>query len=374
MLAKRAFTRWLPRWAGGAASGYVAAPLSTLLATAGSWLAFGPRQLADAVMVYLLSIVLVSLRFGYGPSLLAAVLSVLAFDFFFIPPLLTFAVQDLSHVVTFGVMLFVALVISGLNQRVLAQAEAATRAQLQVETEQMRSSLLSSVSHDLRTPLAVVTGAASALLQDGVDAATRRELSETILQEARRLERLLRNLLDMTRLEAGAVVVKKEWQPLEEVVGSALNRLEEALAGRPLSIALASDLPLVPLDAVLIQQLLINLLENALKYTPAGSPLEIRASAVKASDGAPGVELALADRGPGIPAGQELRIFDKFQRLSGAEGVGVGLGLAICKAIAVAHGGTISVRNRAGGGAEFRLTLPVTGKPPTLEVMDRTLP
>ena len=350
------------------------AAVSALLATAISWLAFGPRQLADAVMVYLLSIVLVSLRFGYGPSLLAAVLSVLCFDFFFIPPLLTFAVQDLSHVVTFAVMLFVALVISGLNQRVRAQAAAATRAQLQVETEQMRSSLLSSVSHDLRTPLAVVTGAASALLQGGIDATTRRELTETILQEAQRLERLLRNLLDMTRLEAGAVVVKKEWQPLEEVVGAALNRLEEALTGRPLSIALAPDLPLVPLDAVLVQQLLINLLENALKYTPAGSPLELRAHAAKTSDGALGVEIVLADRGSGIPAGEERRIFDKFQRLRGADGVGVGLGLAICKAIAMAHGGTISVSHRAGGGAEFRLFLPITGEPPALEVADRTLP
>jgi len=285
-----------------AASAVLAAGSSSLLATAVSRAAFGPDQLADAVMIYLLSIVLVSLRFGYGPSLLAAVLSVLCFDFFFVPPLYTFRVHDLSHVVTFAVMFFVALVISGLTQRVRAQAverahlaDEAQRVQLQMETEQMRSSLLSSVSHDLRTPLAVVTGAASSLLQDSIDAATRVELTETILEEAQRLDCLVRNLLDMTRLEAGAVRVNKEWQPLEEVVGSALSRMEDALAGRQVLTDLAPDLPLVPLDAVLVQQLFVNLLENALKYTPAQSPIEIRAYARAA-----GVEIIVADRGPGI--------------------------------------------------------------------------
>ena len=491
---------------------YLAAATSVLMATAISWSAFGPRHLADAVMVYLLAIVLVSLRFGYGPSLLAAVLSVLCFDFFFIPPFYTFAVRDLSHVVTFGVMFMVALVISGLTQRVRAQAEAAglreqrtaslyalsrelaatlqvediaqiatrhlfdalgmeaalfvpnaerssvvalqggrhalhvndsergvaawvwgnerpagsgtdsfpgaralyvpllasrgkvavlgvrlvtglgpmspeTRqhlaafgnqiasaiertelagvaqwAQLQMETEQMRSSLLSSVSHDLRTPLAVMTGAASTLLEDAIDAPTRRELTESILQEALRLNRLVRNLLDMTRLQAGAVRINKEWQPLEEVVGSALNRMEDALADRAVTTQLAADLPLVPLDAVLIEQVLVNLLENAVKYTPAHSPLEIRA---RASPG--GVEVVVADRGPGIPTGEERRIFDKFYRVNSDQGGGVGLGLAICRAIVMAHGGQLTVANREGGGAEFRFQLPVDGPPPLLE-------
>jgi len=440
---------------------------------------------------------------------------VLCFDFFFIPPFYTLAVHDLSHVVTFGVMFMVAIVISGLTQRVRAQAEAADQreqrtaslyalsrelaaakevegiaqiaalhlfealgvdtalfvasaertavralqiaqhglsindqeqrtaqwswqherpagfatdslpsaratylpllasrgkvavlavhaaeptrllnpetrqhlaafahqiasaiertelageaqwAHLQMETEQMRSSLLSSVSHDLRTPLAVMTGAASSLLEDEIDAPTRRELTETILQEALRLNRLVRNLLDMTRLEAGAVRVNKEWQPLEEVVGSALNRMEEALAGRQVLTELPPDLPLVPLDAVLIQQLLVNLLENAVKYTPAGSPLEIRARKQPA-----GVEVIVADRGPGIPPGEEARIFQKFYRVSGGQGGGVGLGLAIGRGIAMAHGGQLVVVNRNGGGAEFRFRLPVDGEPPAPEAPD----
>ena len=345
---------------------------SALLATAIAWSAFGPQQLADTVMVYLLGVVLVSLRFGYGPSLLAAVLSVLCFDFFFIPPLYTLAVHDLTHIVTFGVMFLVAIVISGLTQRVRAQAEAAGklaaevhRTQLQMETEQMRSSLLSSVSHDLRTPLAVMTGAASSLLEDAIDAPTRRELTETILQEALRLNRLVRNLLDMTRLEAGAVQVKKEWQPLEEVVGSALTRMEDALSGREVRTDLPADLPLVPLDAVLIQQVFVNLLENAVKYTPAGSPLEIRAWAREG-----GVELVVADRGPGIPPGEEARIFDKFYRVAGGQGGGVGLGLAICRGIVMAHGGQLFVVDRAGGGAEFHFRLPVEGAPPLPDAPD----
>jgi len=241
----------------------------------------------------------------------------------------------------------------------------AQRAQLRMETEQMRSSLLSSVSHDLRTPLAVVTGAASSLLEDEIDTDTRRELTETILQEAQRLNRLVRNLLDMTRLEAGAVHVNKEWLPLEEVVGAALNRVEDALAGRQVVTDLPADLPLVPVDAVLVQQLLVNLLENALKYTPAESPLEIRARMH-----AGGVEMVVADRGPGIPPGEEQRIFDKFYRIGGARGGGVGLGLAICKGIVRAQGGQIFVMNRPGGGAEFHIYLPVDGAPLAPEAPD----
>ena len=359
MTERRVESKQEPRPASSGALAYAAAASSSLVATAIAWSAFGPPQLADTVMVYLLGVVLVSLRFGYVPSLLCAVLSVLCFDFFFIPPLFTFAMRDLSHIVTFGVMFLVALVISGLTQRVRAEAAAAQRAQVLIETEQMRSSLLSSVSHDLRTPLAVMTGAASTLLEDAIDANTRRELTESILLEAQRLNRLVRNLLDMTRLEGGALRVQKEWQPIEEVVGAALNRLEEALSGRAVVIDLPGDLPQVPLDAVLIEQVLVNLLENAIKYTPAGSPLEVRARTVPGA-----VQLCVADRGPGIPALDQPRIFDKFYRVGGAPVGGAGLGLAICRGIIMAHGGRLFVENRVGGGAEFKLQLPIDGTPP----------
>jgi two-component system sensor histidine kinase KdpD len=236
-------------------------------------------------------------------------------------------------------------------------ADEAQQARLQIETEQLRNSLLSSVSHDLRTPLAAITGAASSLMDDEaeLEPATRHEMAQAIYEEANRLNRLLRNLLDMTRLESGALQVNRESQPLEEVIGAALSRLEEALADRVVNIQLPDDLPFVPIDSVLIEQVFINLLENALKYTPPDRPIDLSAS----TDGTV-VILAVADHGPGLPVGDEQRIFEKFYRARAAQnGSGVGLGLTICRGIIEAHGGRIWAENRSGGGAVFRFTLPI---------------
>jgi two-component system sensor histidine kinase KdpD len=490
---------------------YLASLAAALGASALSWALFGRRQLADVVMIYLLGIILVSLRFGFGPSIAAAVASVLLLDFLFVPPYLSFAVSDFQHIVMFAVMFVVAVVISNLTRRVRVQADearyrerrtaslygvsrdlAATRATqnlanvaaqhvhdvfeakvtvwletadgqlanvvtgdlafeadekeqgvvewvfandkpaghgtetlpsegalyvplrgaqgkvgilgvrpndprrfedaeqrtlldvfasqiasalersrfaeqaqkatLQIEAERMRSSLLSSVSHDLRTPLSVITGAASALLQpdSSLMPAARRDLAETIHEEARRLDRLVRNLLDMTRLASGAVKVAKEWQPIEGVIGAALGRLEEQLQGRKVDVRLPPDLPPVPIDGILIEQVLINLLENAAKYSPGNSPIDI--SATRRGDH---LVVEVADRGPGIPRELMDRIFEKFYRLprEGAGG-GAGLGLAICRGIVEAHGGRIWAENREGGGASFRFTTPIEGPPP----------
>jgi two-component system sensor histidine kinase KdpD len=478
-------------------AGIVAAVAMVGVSTTLGKLLFGESQLADVVMIELLGIVLVSLRWGLWPSVVAAMLSVLALDFYFIPPFHTFGVSEVHHIATFGVMLLVAVVISGLTMRIRDQAEAsrerelrtaslyslsaalarakttdevanagaqhvrdvfggaavvlvadssgklapagdadasfvsegaaewtsqhgrpagtgtdtlpsagalyvplegagvlastgsveshdrrqhltafarqisgalertrlsesARAAQLRVETEQLKNSLLSSVSHDLRTPLAVITGAASTLLRGKIDAEARDDLTETVLSEAERLNRLVRNLLDMTRLEAGAVEVKKEWQPIEEAVGAALERV--ALGDRPIVTQLAADLPLVPYDSVLLQQVLVNLLENAAKYTPEGSEITI---SVRLS-GAAEIEIEVADRGPGLPKGEEAAIFSKFYRAGKGRG-GVGLGLTICQGIVTAHGGRIWGETRAGGGAAFRFTLPIEGSPPVLE-------
>jgi two-component system sensor histidine kinase KdpD len=501
-------------------------PVPSLLAALGvpalctgvTLLVFGRDQLPDVVMIYLLGIMLVSSRFALSASVLAAFASVAAFDFFFVPPYLTFAVADFRHATTFIVMFLVAVVISGLTQRIRKQAltarerelrtaslyelsrelsearethdvigvgsrqlehvfqsrtavfipeaggrlarayatpgseeaserelsvaqwvwnnqreaglgtgtlpggptlyvpltasgdvvgvlaltpaepqgleqveqrrrldafaaqmalaierarlaEETERARREIEAEQLRSSLLSSVSHDLRTPLAVITGSTSTLLQggSGIAEATRQDLLKTVLEEAERLNRLIRNLLDMTRLESGAVKVKKEWLPLEELVGSALNRLDARLAGREVHVELAADLPLVACDAVLIEQTLINLLENAAKYSSG-------ALDISATVGAGEVVVEVADLGPGVPAGQEQRIFDKFQR-AGREGPeGVGLGLTICRAIVSAHGGRIWVENRVNGGASFKFALPMEGEAPQLPVSEPNEP
>lgn len=238
----------------------------------------------------------------------------------------------------------------------------AQRAQLAVERERVLNALLSSVSHDLRTPLASITGAASTLLEGGaaLSPAMRTDLAETVHEEAARLDRLVANLLDMTRLTAGAVTAKKEWQPLEEAVGSALARLDARLGGRRVDVRLPDDLPPVPIDAVLIEQVLINLLDNALKHTPAGAPLSLSASA-----GGGEVTVRVDDEGPGVPAADAERVFDTFYRGSAtATAAGAGLGLAICRGVVAAHGGRIWVEPGPGAGASFRFTLPLGGAPP----------
>lgn len=469
---------------------------------------------ANLIMLYLLGVVSVATRFGRGPSILASVLSVAAFDFFWVPPFLTFAVADTQYLVTFAVMLLVALVISNLTAGGRLQAKiarhrerrtaalyamsrelAGTRgeenllkiavrhisevfasqvavlvpdaagritypkaasvtgsllgadlgvaqwvydhrqraglgadtlpgadalylplsgagdifgvlavlpadprrvflpeqlhlletfteqvalaierarlateaqdAQLKTETERLRNSLLSAISHDLRTPLAVIAGSSSSLIEGGnhIDEATRTELSQTVYDEAQRMSHLVNNLLDMTRLQSGAIQLNKQWYPLEEVIGSVLNRLRDHLADYPVTVNLPADLPLVQLDGVLIEQALINLLENAAKYAPPGTRIEIGAEVE--SDN---IVLSVADNGSGFPPGDEERVFDKFYRAQSESATGgVGLGLTICRAIVDAHGGKIWAGNRPSGGAVFRFSIPITETPPAIE-------
>jgi two-component system sensor histidine kinase KdpD len=233
---------------------------------------------------------------------------------------------------------------------------------VRAKAEEMRSSLLSAVSHDLRTPLAAITGAATSL-GSGVSEEARTELLETLVEEAERLERLVANLLEMTRLDSGEVRLKRAWVPLEEMVGSALARLEKRIGDRQVQVALGGA-PLVSVDPVLFEQVFVNLLENALKYTPAESAIEIRATAREAQ-----VEIEVGDRGAGLAPGTERRIFEKFFRGAHPGVGGVGLGLPICKAIVEAHGGTIAAENRPGGGTVFRVILPVPSEAPSISAL-----
>ena len=499
-----------PRRRGWSAYGQATAVVA--LCTALAWAMFPYFESANIIMVYLLGVVSVAARSTRGPSILASVLSVAAFDFFFVTPYYTFAVSDTQYFVTFAVMLVVALVISGLTIRIRTQAESARQrerrtaalyamsrelasvrgldnilsaairhiaevfrsqvvillpdasrrpaiqtglpaqfemdstemgvsqwvyehrqmaglgtstlpgakalylpllasrgtlgvlgvrptetraleapeqlhqletfasqtalaiertqlaaeaqaAQVRAEAERLRNALLSSVSHDLRTPLATIMGSASSLLENGThfQRGTWQDLLQSILDEAERLNRLVGNLLDMTRLEAGTLAVKKEWLPLEEIVGTALARMEKRFGNRPITTHVPADFPLVHIDGLLIEQVLINLLDNGLKYTPRGSGIDISASV---SDGTVTVEVA--DRGPGFSPGEEERIFDKFYRGQTADSRGAGLGLAICRAIVEAHGGKIWAENRPDGGAVFRFTLPAKEPPPEM--------
>lgn len=468
----------------------------------------------NLVMVYLAGVVFVAARFGRGPSMLAAILSVAAFDFLFVPPYLTFAVRDTQYLIVFAFMLGIGLLISSLVSRIrqhadlsrerelhtatlyrasrefgqaveveemvriaegkigellgaevwvllpdetgrlvpgpgitssfplsdkergVAQwvfehakmagkstgtlpgaealyvpltgsrgvrgvlgifrphpadawnpeqvhllealagqmasvlersslAEEAQQARLRGEAERLRNAVLSSVSHDLRTPLAAVAGAASSLLEDesALDPATRRELLQSILEEAERLNRLVNNLLSVSRLESGALELRRDWHALEEVVGSALQYFEKRLRDRPVEVRLPRDLPLLYLDDVMMEQVLLNLLDNAIKHAPSDGPIELEAKAGKGE-----VLVTVADSGPGIPSGEEELIFERFRRgakEARSSGVGVGLGLAICRGIVEAHGGRIWARNRQEGGAVFTLSLPVGEQPRT---------
>jgi two-component system sensor histidine kinase KdpD len=237
---------------------------------------------------------------------------------------------------------------------------AAEAARMEVQTEQMRSSLLSAVSHDLRTPRASITGAASTLRsqEDRLSAETRRELLDSISEEAERLSRLVSNLLDMTRLESGGVELRRDFYPLEEIVGSALARMESQLDGRPVVTRLPADLPVIHADDVLLGQAILNLLENAIKYTPPGSAIDIAAQ----QEGAQ-VLLTVRDHGPGFQAEEQERIFEKFYRGKSKAARGAGLGLAICRAIIDAHGGRIEAANHPEGGALFRIHLPLEKTP-----------
>ncbi len=258
---------------------------------------------------------------------------------------------------------------AGLIAIALERANLETEAdqiRLDIETERLRSSLLSAVSHDLRTPLSVVTGASSTLLEgdQSLTPEVRRELAASILEESERLNRLVANLLDMTRLQAGALEVRKQWQPIEEVVGAALARTSRQLKDRPVTTDVAADLPFAPLDDLLIQQVLVNLLENAARYTPPGTPIEISA---RHEDGT--IVIEVADRGPGLPPNDPNRLFEKFYRVGDSKTrTGTGLGLAICRGIVQLHGGKIVAANRPGGGAVFRFTLPLEGEPPTVAI------
>ncbi|MDB6012921.1 MAG: kdpD [Gammaproteobacteria bacterium] len=484
---------------------YAWALITTAVCTAVAFPLYPRFELSNLVMVYLLGVTVAGLRLGRAPAILSATLNVVAFDFFFVPPRYSFAVSDAQYLLTFVVMLTIALVIANLmasvrqqtrvsgarerrtallyamsrelvatrgienlaraavshvaevfqcqavvllpnhegkltyprdpplerslhgadlavaqwvldhgrqaglgtdtlpaapalyvplqeggkplgvlavlpsNQRRIllpeqrhlletfagqiglaverAQlAETAEGARLNAERESLRNTLLASISHDLRTPLSVIAGAGSALAQHGaaLDEATRVALARSVEQKAREMSDLVSNVLDLMRFESGHLVLRRDWQTLDDLVEAALTNLESKLKEHVVESRIPADLPPVHVDANLIVQVFSNLFDNIAKYTPPGTRVYVSAM----MDGRY-VRVLVEDEGPGLPVGDPERLFDKFQRGSD-EGtvVGVGLGLAICQAIIHAHGGEIEAQRREGGGARFDFTLP----------------
>ncbi len=242
--------------------------------------------------------------------------------------------------------------------------EAAQQSAMLQESERLYTTLLNSISHELRTPIATIAGAASSLLDPntGANGSARVELTRDIQDAADRLNRLVENLLDMSRLDSGRLRLKLDWCDVNDVIGVAVKRLEKSLADHPLTIHNAPDLSLVQMDFVLMEQVLVNLLDNICNYTPSGTPARIESWMDDHH-----LQIAVSDSGPGIPAESLERIFTKFYRIPGTATGGTGLGLSICRGLVEAHGGTLTVSNNPGGGARFVINLPAVNTPPPVK-------
>jgi two-component system sensor histidine kinase KdpD len=315
----------------------------------------------NSVMLYILAVAFVSLRNGYGAAILASVLSLISFNFFFIPPELTFHVAETQYLITFAGLFSVGLIIADLNARSRQQAEAAYRREQQTallrEKENLQSILLNSISHDLRTPLVSITGALSSLKDDGshLNEAARQDMLEAAYEDAERLNRLVGNLLEMSRLQAGSLQLKREFYDIQEIISVARAQLRNVLAKREVRVDIEPQLPLLWVDLVLFAQVLVNLLENASKYSTPATAIEIRAYQHRDS-----VFVEIADRGIGIPEEELRHIFERFYRASSSNGrSGSGLGLSICEGLVELHKGRIHAENRKDGGARFVIQLPI---------------
>jgi two-component system, OmpR family, sensor histidine kinase KdpD len=305
------------------------------------------------LLVFPLGVLVVTALFGVGSAIVTVVGGGLVFDFLFIPPVRRFAIADMRDAWTLAAMLGVAALAGMVAERLRRQGEHCRRL---AEVERQRNAILSALSHDLRTPLAALVGASAALCEEKLAPSDHRAFSRMVADEARRLSRLVGRLLDLAKLEAGGSLNMQEPQPLEEVVGAALSRLEPQLEGRSVVIAMPAGLPSVPFDPLLIEQVIINLVENVIRHAGDRSPVEIGARVDGGS-----VLVEVGDRGPGVLAGEEERVFDKLQRGQHARrgDGGIGLGLTICRAMVAAHDGQIWLANRDGGGALVSFTLPL---------------
>jgi two-component system sensor histidine kinase KdpD len=342
-------------------AGYAWAAGATAACTALGF-AMRPRfDLVNIAMVYLLAVVIIALRFSRGPAITVSVLCVAAFDFLFVPPQGTFTVNDVQYLLTFAIMLAVALIVSRLVANIRRQAAAQAGLEIEAETERIRSVLLASISHDLRTPLAVMAGASSSLAESGerLSEPERRALAKSVFDQAQEMSEHVAKVLQMTRLETGAIRIERDWTALSEIVGSVLARLRERLAAHRVIVELPADLPLVRVDATLIEQALGNLLENCAKHTPPGTVVRVRAQP-RAGE----IVVTVQDYSGGLSDGELERVFAKFHR-GPVEGGGtdVGLGLAICRAIARLHGGQAWAERVPAGGTAFHFTLPLDDVP-----------
>jgi len=305
---------------------------------------------ANIVMLYLLAVVIAAVRWGQGPAVVTAVLSVLAFDFFLVPPYFTLNVHDFEYLFTFAAFLSVGLIMSTLASKVRAHI-------IQRQTEKLHSALLNSISHDLKTPLVSISGTLSALLdsKSKLSEQQKKELLQMARGESDRLNRIVNNLLDMTRAESGVLRISKKPCDLRDFIGACFEQMKDTVGSRKIIINIPKDLPEVALDFPCMLKAFLNVIDNALRYSPDGSPVEIGASCIGLT-----IRVFVRDYGYGIPREDLARIFDKFYRVQRSHHVqGTGLGLSISRNIIEAHGGHIRAESIVGKGSTFIIEIPL---------------
>lgn len=294
-----------------------------------------------SALTYLLMVVVATTVWGTGPGLVAAFAAFFAFNYFFIAPIYEFNPSRLQSLIELVIFIIMAVITSQLMRR----AEAGKRAKQLEESDRLKSALLSSVSHELRTPLATIRAAATSLRSGEVDwdSTSRTNLLNAIDEEARHLNQLVGNLLDMSRIESGALTPDYQWNDLGDIVNSVLDRVLYTTPDQDIQIDFPDNLPLVPVDFVLMEQVFGNLLGNALKYASPGTPIQVTAR-VESSN----VQVQVSNQGQPVAEEHLERLFDKFYRAPTAQtDTGTGMGLTICKGIIAAHGGCIWAESRA---------------------------
>jgi two-component system sensor histidine kinase KdpD len=301
--------------------------------------------------IFLLAIIAVSMRVRRWPAIFAAVVGSLSWDFVFVPPRFSFSILHVEDSLLLSCYLVVALIGSQLK----ALRSADDRARLLAESERMHQTLLDSVSHELKTPIAVLRAAVEQL--DTADAEKRGRLTREIPVAVHRLENLVNNLLNQTRLESGVLRPHLDWCDARDLVAAAVRSVGTRLEGREVVVRIPADLPIFLADAALMEQVIANLLLNAAIHTPA--PGAIRVSAGSGGE-ASRIHITVSDEGPGISAEVRGRIFEKFNRGHAPRSGGLGLGLSIVRGFMNAQGGDVTVEAPAGGGARFKLSLPLT--------------